>query len=154
MSGGHFNKLIQNQKKHVYLPSVKRLGGGFVQFLHKVSNISTTESKDPTLISKPVDEKVKGKSHETDRQIKTSLLQSGSGNVELQTNDSETILTNGSESFMQESSDDSDDPSFHEENELEVQSHLKPPEIKRKTEETNETVPKKKFKTYSFKIRD
>ena len=132
-SGGHFKSFFWTSRK----VNVTR---GRSYLLH-TSLPTTDKSRDPLLISKPITEKEKGKIHETDRIIHTSLLQSGKGE--------ETVLSKENES---DTSDSSSDSSSLDESISEVKTISQPP-IKRKTEPIDyQTPPKKKYKQFSFKI--
>ena len=64
MSGGHW----RNRRRYLLLRKIQ--GGGTIPFDEKVSNLTTSTSKDPVLIAKADGPKVEGQAHPTDRIIK------------------------------------------------------------------------------------
>ena len=64
MSGGHF----RNRRRYLLFRKIQ--GGDTIQFDEKVSNLTTSTSKDPVLIAKADGPKVEGQAHPTDRIIK------------------------------------------------------------------------------------
>ena len=64
MSGGHF----KTRRRYLFFRKIQ--GGGPIKFDEEVSHLTSSISRDPTLIAKADGPKIEDKSHPTDRIIK------------------------------------------------------------------------------------
>ena len=132
-SGGHHQSSFWKSRK------VNVTRGG--SFLLRTTLPTTDKSQDPLLVSKPVSRKEEHKSHETDRIVHTSLLQSGKGEE-----NSETSLEKNEDLDSDSGSDSSSSDNFDTISEVKTIHQA----IKRKNQslEPKSTVspPNKKYK--------
>ena len=144
--GRHFTSAIPNIKKYVYLPVLKKSGRNtIVPFFESKTRELSQRSSDPLLIAKPIGEKKEGEFHETDKIIRTSILQTGKGST-----DSSSAAINN-EKVEHPSSDSSS------ESELDFESSE--PRVlcldfgkSKASPDPSLEPPKKKFKRYGFKV--
>ena len=120
------------------LPLLRRgTRGSIVPFFERSSRENSKTSLDPLLISRPLEGKKEGTTHESDRIVKTSLLQTGKGANDLEEENLEIEETSESSSSESDSED------------IIVKTLQRPT---KRPQEPAQEVPKKQPKLYKFKL--
>ena len=85
MAGGHWRiPNLKTSTKYTIFPLIRRIGSRNIISFVEQTGVDSKASKDPLLIPKSTSPKLKGKYHESERNIRISSLTSGGGEQEAE----------------------------------------------------------------------